>query len=530
MSIFDKFTRRNPGSQEIPSSPVSHGASYRDIVFELSDNIEDDKLQYPEDEKIIDEFFSLLEAECKNRYGRREREPVDATARFYVSEDRMKSYACLLPPINYGSDMDMERFLSDMRYDGVCYGVLEDRAERYVRAKSYLHVFPIARGTPPKCGAPGKVIELFQRREAVSLDVPEDTAIDFASRDFIQPVRSGDVICEIQPPTPGESGKDVTGRDIPCQEAVPTVPPMGENTRLTRDGSALVASKDGILYTHNGNFYINPQKVINGDLSAFEGTLRISGNLLINGSVSGGVKVEAAGDIIITGGVRDAFITSTDGTVRIQEGISGLGGDSTVVKAARQIQTASIEQAKIEAGGDIITEMAANSHLSSGGAVYVSGGRGLILDCYVLAARHVTCHRLGNLSGKQSYIIVGYTPETAAALERIRRELAEVLETREMLWKNIGGLRRAGGKLSDEQKALLKQLVEQRNLYEVKEAALKEQHRELKPAMKSSNAGWVRCQEVYPVTTVQIGEHKTVFTQQEKDCYIHVRSDKVLTH
>lgn len=508
MSIFDRFARRGPGS-------------YRDVVFELADNAEEDREEYPEDAEAIESFAFRLEEECRERYARKDAGgPVDAAARFFVSRDGMRALACLLPPAG-GAEADCERFFSDAEAAGVRFGLDMERARRYVDGRLYLHIFPLAAGLAPQHGEPGSLERLFQRREPARLEA-FDGAVDFSDRYFAQPVRRGGAICRIRPPVPGTPGRDVSGREIPCREEPAVGAPRGENTELSADGTSLVASADGLVYVSGGLWCVRPVKLVDGDLNAFDGVLRVQGGLYVAGSVSGGARVEAGGDVLIAGEVRNAFVASSGGSVRIQQGVHGAGEKSTVVRAARQIQACVIERASAETGGDLIAESVVDSRLNVGRALYVVGERGLILDSYVLCARHVDCTRLGNASARRSEIVVGFSPETAEAMEKLRQELRGVQETKDLLWKNVAGLRRAGFKLTDEQKELLPRLVEQRNLYEEKETKLREQIRELRASAPTSDGGYVRCRELYPAAVIQIGEHRMEVSTREQDCNFRV--------
>ena len=226
----------------------------------------------------------------------------------------------------------------------------------------------MARGKLPLPGEDGKVTELFQRRKNMRLEVQSGSEVDFNQDVQLQPIRKGSAICLIRLPRAGTDGTDVTGQELPSPQPFSPYVPQGKNTTIGRGGQALTAGVDGILYIENEQFCIHEQKIIDGNLDQFQGTLRISGNLYIGGNVDGGANVEASGDIVINGKVGQARISSTGGTIRVQKGIYGAKGETTL-SAAGQVQSPVVEWASIDAGASVITETISNSTIHCGGMV-----------------------------------------------------------------------------------------------------------------------------------------------------------------
>jgi len=524
MSILDRLIRR--GGEDGAELP-----RWKDISVELAAGAESYKQQHPDEAANIDAFLAALDGDGRRRYPKaRGAEEVpaspDALARFYLSGDRMTAYACVFPPLPGGADLTLERLHQDLRYEGIAYGLLEDGMRECVERKRYLEIFPIARGRLPRDGEDGGIDELFEKMEETRLEVSDGAAIDFSDGKLAPSVRAGDAVCRVRPSVPGEDGVDVTGQALPCREVKSVEVPAGENTRLEPDGQTLSAAADGVLYFKEGRFCVRPQKLVAVDLDGPAGTCVIRGDLYIRGSVAGGAVVEASGDVIIAGEVRDAQVISTGGTIRVQQGVHGVEG-KTLLKAARQLQAAVIESARAEAGGDVVSEVIMGSEVSSGGSVFVTGGRGLILGGSVQAAREVRCQQIGNITGKRNRIAVGYSPASAAERERIAKALAETSDTLDKLWKNIGDLRRIG-KLPQEKKELLGRLVEQRALYEEQKDKLKAEQKELRETMRAASTGQIVCRSLYPATEIQIGAYRMEAAAQESNCRIRVQGESIV--
>lgn len=525
VSIWDRFVSKEMGEAERKTPPST---PYRRMFSGLEETGGELKAQNPEDGKTVDAFIRTLKEAGRARYQEAingEMRPMKAETHFFLSEDRMNAYACLFRPENGGEDITLEEFLGDMHYEGIHYGVLREDIQREF-GLGYFRIFPVARGKPPAAGEDGKVTELFQRRRNMSLELQNGSQVDFTQDAQLQPIRKGTVICLIRPPKEGTDGMDVTGQKIPCPPVGELHIPQGKNTEIGKGGQAITAGVDGILYIQNDLFCIHEQKIIDGDLDQFQGTLLISGNLYIGGNVDGGVEVEASGEIVINGKLGKARVISTNGTIRVQKGVYGTEG-KTFLTAAGQVQSPVIEWAEIDGGAGVIAETISNSTVRCGGTVYVMSGRGMIVDSVIRAGDSILCRRAGNLAGGQNSFSVGYPPHIPEAWERIKAEQAEVQSTLEKLWESITALRRKGSWISDSEKLLLDRLVEQRSLYFKRQEDLTAELKSLNRAMEKKSKGRVRCEKLYPLLNVRIGKLRKEFDSAEEDCNIHAEESRI---
>ena len=527
VALLDRFVSKGTGEQKrklFSPTPCARAFS------KLDEAGREAKERYPEDDRIVDSFSWILKEECKNRYKKAidERQPMKAEARFFLSEDRMSAYGCLLPPENDGAEITLEEFLEDMHYEGINFGIVQEEIGQEFEA-GYLRMFPVARGKPPQAGEDGKVTELFQRRKNMHLEVQNGSQVDFGEDVPLQPVRKGTVICLVRLPRAGVDGMDVTGQELPSPPTIAARVPQGENTVISRGGQALTASVDGILYIENDQFCIHEQKVIDGDLDQFQGTLRISGNLYVGGNVDGGANVEASGDIVINGKVGRARVNSTGGTVRVQRGIYGTSG-KTWIRAACQVQSPVVERAAIDAGTSVITEAILNSEIECGGTVYAMSGRGIITDSVIRAGDSILCLRIGNLAGGRNQLSVGYPPYIPERWKKIKEELADVQATFEKLWELTTGLRKKGSRMTEEEQQLLDQLLEQRGLYAERREVLHTELRGVNAALDKKTKGRIRCEKLYPSLEVQIGRVREEITTEEEQCSIHMEDHRIFLH
>ena len=526
MSIFDYFASKAADEQDRKSASPSPN---KKLLSELDAAGEEVKAQYPNDSKLMDDFVKIL----KKAYKLRSKKapdgtlpPTQAEAHFFLSNDRMRAYACLLPPENGGEGISLEEFLESMHYEGICYGILQEEIRQEL-GRGYFRIFPVARGEFPKAGEDGKVTELFQRRKNMHLEVQDESQVDFSQDVQLQPIRKGAVICLIRPSRAGADGMDVTGKTLPCPPGISVHIPQGENTAITRGGQALTASADGILYIEDDQFCIHAQKIIDGDLDQFQGMLQISGNLYIGGNVDGEVDIEDSGDIVINGKVGQARVRSLNGTIRVQQGVYGTEG-KTFISAARQVQSPVLEGAEVHAGISVITEVISNSTIYCHGIVYAMTGRGMITSSLIQAETSILCRRIGNLAGGRSRFSVGYPLHSAESWKRVKSELAEVEPTIKKLWAAITDLKKKGNRISDTEKSVLDQLMEQRNLYIERRDALTAEMKSLNKVLDKRTNGKIQCGQLFPVLEVQIGRLSEEITEAHENCNIHVGDNQII--
>jgi len=159
--------------------------------------------------------------------------------------------------------------------------------------------------------------------------------------------------------------------------------------------------------------------------------------------------------------------------------------------------------------------------------VYVMSGRGIIADSQIQAGDSILCQRVGNLAGGRSYFSVGYPPHVLESWKRIKEELATVQATVEKMWKPIATLRRKGVRISEEEKALLDQLTEQRDLYMEKREALVSELKMVNKALSRKSKGRIRCEKLFPYLDVQIGRLTEEIITIEEGCSIHAEENRI---
>lgn len=530
MGIFD-FLKKKGEETSAAESPEARESEGRQMLRRIRVHLNEDFRDNQESEGDIKAFLMILEKEI-GKYIERKRQdqmPGDAMPLFYVSEDRMRAYACILPPVNEGEDVEPGRFLEDMHYEGVISGVAEEAVRELTETKTYLRVVRIARGEYPEDGADGALEELYEHRYAQKPELEEEEMLagyDFRKKNLFQIIREGDVLCRITPPASMKPGFDVSGTTLNGKEGAPARVPQGKYTRISEDGLSLQAEISGIVVMEGEDFSIQSQRVLEQDIDAGVGNLKFDGDIYIRGNVKDGVTIEATGNVMIQGNIESGRILS-GGTVCVQGDVKGTG--KTQLKAARQIQCVIMENVAASAGEDIYAGIIANSDVvSENGSVYAMMGRGLIFGNSVTAARSVYVKKIGNISGCANSVTLGLETRLEQQKASIQSELEEIDRTLEQIRKNVSTMQMSGKSHRYDTQDEYKTLLEQRNVYgELKREKFAELDA-LAAAMRSMQTGSITCEEIFPVTNIRIEKQSITIEQKETDCQIRLEGGQIL--
>lgn len=473
-------------------------------------------------EKILDEGMNEeMDEEEKKALVR------NAKYLFHISEDKMQAFACVLPPVNGGAEMDVEPFEKSLRYSGISKGIDSGAVQGLIKEQDYLSIVRLAKGTPAKDGADGSITEHFERKARIEIGAVKGGSIDFNEEITMQAVSADGVICFIQQAEKAIDGMDVVGNVLKGKDGADVEVTAGPNTYLSADGKQLLSSVDGaVSLTKEGHFCVMPQRTVLGHAGRHTGNLYHKGDLYISGNVSGDIVIKADGDLIIGGEVKDAQIKA-GGNIRIQKGITK-GMAETTITAGGQIQCAVIEGVEVEAEGDVYAGVILNSDVTAGGSVYATSDNGLIIGGSIRAHDNVAAKEIGNLSECANHILVGYEPELKAELDKLKASQKESKSTLEMLHKNISTLKAVGSHLPQEKKELLVKLEEQRKLYETREEELAAEIKSIVSRLRKSAEGTVSCEKMHPVTEIHIGEKKTVINRAMEPCRVFMNGDTIV--
>ncbi len=184
-----------------------------------------------------------------------------------------------------------------------------------------------------------------------------------------QAVRAGTPLARLSRGVPGTPGCDLLGREIPPRPPREARLPQGSNTRVSEDGTTLIAACDGEVTLRHLGIHVTPMHVHDGDLTAADSPLISELGVFVTGSVRD-ARIAARGEVYVRGDVHESRIESERGGITVLGSVAGT--------AARH--------AELRAGFDIICGSALHADLYAGSHIRL-----------LVEARHAALHAPGNL-------------------------------------------------------------------------------------------------------------------------------------
>jgi len=357
--------------------------------------------------------------------------PVNAEASLTVAFDGLEASIRIKPPENGGADLSYGMLKAFLTKNWIVFGI-DDGVLRSLAEKPVYNVdFVIARGIRSESGDNAALVYHVETNRQLKPKEKEDGSVDFKDLGTIQEVKSGQLLCEKIPATPGKPGTDVKGIKLPAVAGEDKDLPGGQNTTISEDSLKLFAALDGHVTVVGGKISVLNTFVVNGDVSVETGNIDFSGSVVVRGDIAQGFSVRASGDVTIEGVVEAARVTA-GGSLVIRGGF--LGGDTGLLEVTGNIACRFIEGGQVIVKGDLETTYIMNAVIKCGGTVNLIG-KGLIRGGYVSARTSVTANFLGSpkASSANTVIEIGNDP---FLLERYE----ELLKEANSHEKNISGL------------------------------------------------------------------------------------------
>ena len=305
---------------------------------------------------------------------------------------------------------------------------------------------PIVHGTAPTPGTPARFVNLLEPRRGGADD--DHARIDLRDLGNLLLVQPGTHLMRRIPAVQGTPGQDVFGRVLPAPEVADT--PFTD--RLTGvgpdadDPDLLVATVAGLPSVRARGVSVNPVVAVDA-VDMHSGNIAFEGTLRVNGDIKTGMSVRVGGDVIVAGTIEAAHVEA-GGNVVVSGGIIGKSdGPHDPASAIARIQCKGsvharfIENAVVEAGTTVTADSAIRQSDVAAGETITAGdaaiGSGNITGGRCRAWHAVRAGTLGAPAGTATAIHVGLNPyadaEKAALEAEKRRQEQEQAKIQQLM-------------------------------------------------------------------------------------------------
>lgn len=303
-----------------------------------------------------------------------------------------------------------EEIRKALEAEGVRYGIDAEAIDRAIDSPTG-QKYVVANGTPPKPGVDAVITLRENPSTTLAPRQLADGRVDLHDLQLVHNVVRGQILAEKEPAMPGRTGMNVRGQPVESKPVHDPPLPTGRNTACTPDGFKLVSLIDGHLMrsgTTGKKFELRVESVLvlKSSVDIATGNINCIGGCEIKGRVAEGFSVIAGGDITIRGDCEGSEITSQNGSIAFLHAVRG--HNKGIVRAAKNISARFIENATVEAGGDIVVkEHIYHSKIRSGGSIVLEGEPAAILGGEISFMKTLTCRDLGSESNPRTYVYLG---------------------------------------------------------------------------------------------------------------------------
>lgn len=378
---------------------------------------------------------------------------INEMARVRVSDDRMLAFIRFYPPSANGKYMTEKDIIDELERANVTYGISTRVIHAYLAGRQFCRDIPIAKGKAVIPGRDARVIYKFDTEPTSKPHLLEDGSVDFHQLNIFVSVKAGDLLAELIPDTPGESGIDVFGTVMNPAKVQKKGLKYGRNIRLSEDRTKIFSEVDGDVKLEGDTVFVSNTYNVPADVDPSTGDIHYNGNVYVTGNVRAGFVIEASGDIEVNGVVEGATLRA-GGSIVLKRGVQGMG--KGYLQAGHDIVTKFLESCTVKAGHVINTGSSLHSDLIAGEKIIVSGRKGFLIGGTISAGKRIEASVFGNKMSTPTTLKVGVEPEV---MEHFKELSAAIKEKQEEMLKYRQILEMFKKKMEEGQKLLPHQMT-----------------------------------------------------------------------
>ena len=359
----------------------------------------------------------------------------DATINIRIAEDDVLAEISI-HKAQGGKAVSVGDLTQALAQAGVVFGI-DDAALLQVAERNDCTAVPIARGTLPENGRDAVFKELVVHAANRAPKVNESGLIDYRERGSIDVVTPGMPLMRRYPPTPGIDGRTVRGRVLTARlgHDEPFAASLAGTQAAKDDPNLLEASVTGqpVLVSHG---VIVEQVLQVGEVNMATGNIHFDGSVQVKGDIIQGMKVEASGDIVVSGMVDGGFLQA-GGDIHVAGGVIA---HATLI-AGCAVSARFAQDVKIRAGTILsLADTALECELESLNQIVIgpqSHGRGRLVGGCTTAMMLLSVPVLGSSKAGLTRVVMGVNAELAAQYSALQLRLEQEKANEEALEKLI---------------------------------------------------------------------------------------------
>ncbi|MFO7974687.1 MAG: FapA family protein [Candidatus Hydrogenedentota bacterium] len=258
--------------------------------------------------------------------------------------------------------------------------------------------------------------------------VDEETgALNYRKPAAERNVVTGQLLAAVHPPQPGEDGVDVFGNRVPGKKGRARRLRPGRNIRQEDD--RYYAAREGRIQWDQKTLSVDEVLVIHSDVGLKSGDIDHLGTVVVQGDIGPESVVRATGDIEVEGIIEQADVEA-GGDLVVEGGIMGRGKDKILVEG--RIQAKFIIDAEVEAGHDIvINREIVQSTVKCMASISIPNGR--IVGGEIVARAGVLVGQVGSEALVPTVLTAGRDFRLDDKLEILHAEIDGLFTKREQL-------------------------------------------------------------------------------------------------
>lgn len=351
---------------------------------------------------------------------------VHSVVEISVAPNCTTAFMSFTKPENGGQEMTYERALAAIKDKLISHGILEDEIRGAVNNRRYDENICVARWTAPIDGDDGRVDYKFKMDNTKAPVMDEHGVVDFKNLGIVNNITKGTTIANITLSTDGVPGIDIMGKPVAQKKGVPANVRAGKGTSLVNDGTELIAALDGNLRFSKGEFTVEEDLVINGDVDVSSGNIDFIGNVSIRGSVFEGYKVTSKKNITVNGSVTGAELNA-DGDIIVR-----IGANSSVINCKGDVKLGFCENSRVKCENNVTSASFVGGDVFAGKSI-IATGKGVMMGGKYTALENIEATVIGSQSYAKTEITLGNNAVLSQEKEALMRSVAEMEDKYEQL-------------------------------------------------------------------------------------------------